>query len=138
MAEETAGGTRKRGIRLRVQLDSGALALPVDRVQRVVGYARLSGAPDPDIYFLGWLALPDGPVPVFDLNQMVCEQPTREVFGSRIVLLGAEGELPELGLLAPGLTDTVGAEVEIPPLDLDGYLPMLRTLMPEKPAEVLP
>jgi hypothetical protein len=37
---------------LRFRLQSGAHAIPLERVYRIAGFASLSGVPDE--YFLGW------------------------------------------------------------------------------------
>jgi chemotaxis signal transduction protein len=77
-------------------------------------------------------------VPVFDLNLVVCDQPTPEHFGSRIMVLKAAPESPTayIGLLAAGITDTVVLNVgSIERLDLDSYLPTLYTLIPPAPLE---
>jgi chemotaxis signal transduction protein len=123
-------------IALRLRLDSGAWSIPLHRVHFVTGYATLTG--QPDMYFLGWLLFHGQQVPVFDLNQVVCEQPTPEHFGSRILLIeaGANPAIPYLGLLASGVTDTVaGNDANTPTLDLDSSLPMLLTMIPPLPSE---
>jgi chemotaxis signal transduction protein len=126
---------------LRLRLDDGLHSIPLHRVHQLVGYATLTG--EPEDYFLGWLILHGNPVPVFDLNRVVCDQPTPENFGSRIVVLEAAPNSPTryLGLLAAGVTDTVApgtllepAEHQPEPLNLDLYLPMLYTLVPPLPA----
>jgi len=121
-------------IALRVRLHSGLCSIPLDRIHHLAGYATLSG--DAEDYFLGWLTFHGQQVPVFDLNRIVCDQPTAEHFGSRIILLHAADESPTryIGLLAADLTDTVASnDPEAKPLDLDSYLPMLYTLIPEVP-----
>lgn len=125
---------------LLLRLDSGPCAIPLARVHHLAGFATLTG--EPDDYFLGWLLFHGRTVPVFDLNRVVCDQPTPERFGSRIVLLEAASDAPTplIGLLAAGLTDTVSTSATpvqnaVPPLDLDLYLPMLYTLIPPLPAE---
>jgi chemotaxis signal transduction protein len=123
-------------IALRLRLSSGVCSLPLERVHHLAGYATLSGQADD--YFLGWFLFHGEQVPVFDLNRVVCDQPTEESFASRIVLLEAEEGAPTrlLGLLASGLTDTVAAnDPAALPLRLDSYLPMLYPLIPEPPAE---
>jgi len=126
-------------IALRLRLDSGPCSIPLDRVHRLAGYATLTG--EPDFYFLGWLTFHGEPVPVFDLNLVVCDQPTLETFGSRIILLEAEPGSPtrHIGLLAGGITDTISPgdpdRAQVEPLDLDSYLPMLYTLIPPLPAK---
>ncbi|HKF48947.1 MAG TPA: chemotaxis protein CheW [Terracidiphilus sp.] len=119
---------------LRFRLTSGVHGVPLARVYRVAGFASLTG--EPQDYFIGWLKFQGKLAPVFDLNQVVCEEPTPERFGSRIILVAAEeGRVPYIGLLAPGVTDTAPADDETTtPLDLDMYLGMLTTLIPEVPA----
>ncbi len=124
---------------LRLQLLCGAAdgfcSIPLQRVHQITGYARLTG--EPDDYFLGWLTFHHQPVPVFDLNRIVCDQPTPESFGSRILLLETPPGAPTrlLGLVASGVTDTVEADAADlpPPLELNSYLPMLYTLIPQPP-----
>jgi len=124
-------------IALRLRLDSGPCSIPLHRVHHLAGYATLAG--EPEDYFLGWLTFHGDSVPVFDLNRVVCDQPTPEVFGSRILILAAAPESPTrlLGLLAAGVTDTLSPadphHSDFPPLDLDAYLPMLYTLIPPLP-----
>ena len=121
-------------LHLRFQLQSGPHAIPLQRVHYLAGYATLAG--EPDEYFAGWLLLHGQYVPVFDLNRVVCDEPTPEVFGSRIVVIKTPDGAPvrHLGLLAAGATDTVPADhPETPLFDLDGYLAMLYTLVPESP-----
>ncbi len=118
-------------IALRLQLQSGVCSIPLDRVYHLTGYATLHG--QVDIYFLGWLTFHGREIPVFDLNRVVCDEPTPENFGSRIILVhaGAGAAVPYIGLLAAGVTDTVAVDdKEVPPLDLDSYLPMLGALVP--------
>jgi len=122
-------------IALRLRLHSGPCSIPLHRVHHLAGYATLTGQPDD--YFLGWLTFHGQQVPVFDLNRVVCEQPTPEHFGSRIMVLDAAAEAPTryIGLLAAGLTNTVKVTVaaqdpDVPPLNLDSYLPMLYALIP--------
>jgi len=126
------------GMALRLSLGSGLFSVPIHRVYHLAGYATLTG--DPDDYFQGWLTFRGNPVPVFDLNRIVCDQPTPEHFGSRILLIkvAPESLTAYLGLLAGGITDTIAAETasEAPSaemLDLDSYLPMLYTLIPPLP-----
>jgi len=127
---------------LRFRLADGLHSIPLHRVHQLTGYATLAG--EPEDYFLGWLTLHGDPVPVFDLNRVVCDQPTPENFGSRIIVLeaapGSAADSPThyLGLLAAGITDTVAPgehqiEHQIEPLNLDSYLPMLYTLIPPLP-----
>ena len=127
-------------IALRLKLDSGTWSIPLHRVHRLAGYATLMGQAED--YFLGWLKFHGEQVPVFDLNRVVCDAPTPESFGSRIVLLSTDGKaaVPHIGLLAGGVTDTFlqgaeGAEGdEVLPLDIDSYLPLLYTMIPTAPA----
>jgi hypothetical protein len=65
----------------------------------------------------------------------VCDQPTPEHFGTRIMVVraGVESPTPYVGLLAGGITDTVKEIAEVEPLDLDSYLPMLYSLIPVFP-----
>jgi chemotaxis signal transduction protein len=124
------------GLALCLSIDSGQFYLPLDRLHHLAGYATLQG--DAEDYFLGWLMLRGDWVPVSDLNRVVCDQPTPEHFGSRILVVraGAESRTPYVGLLAAHVTDTVAIRSsEIPPLDLDTYLPMLYTLIPLGPAD---
>jgi chemotaxis signal transduction protein len=109
--------------------------MPLGRVFRIAAYASLSGQPDE--YFRGWLKFHGQLAPVFDLNQVVCESPTPEAYGSRILLVqtAPQSPVPYVGLLAPGVTDTTsGDDPEVAPLDLDLYLQMLSTMIPETPA----
>ncbi len=125
---------------LRLELASGPCGIPLYRAHYVAGFATLGG--DSDDCFLGWLTLHGNQVPVFDLNRVVCDQPTPERFGSRILIVhGGKGSPTELvGLLAGGMTDTVSpgdpGYDEIEPLDLDSYLPMLYALVPPVPTSV--
>ncbi len=126
-------------LHLRFRLQSGVHAVPLDAVHRVSGYATLIG--EPEDYFLGWLKFHGRLTPVFDLNRVVCESPTEETFGSRIMVLeaGKEAPVPYIGLLAAGVTDTVsGDDPSVKLLDLRLYLDMLYTLIPEPPAETPP
>jgi chemotaxis signal transduction protein len=122
------------GVRLRFALSSGIWSLPLHRLHHLAGYATLTGKPED--YFLGWLEMRGEAVPVFDLNLVVCEQPTPEYFGSRIMVLAApDSPVPYIGLLAAGVTDTVDpSSSSAEPLDLDSYLPMLYALIPPVPA----
>ncbi|WP_089409023.1 hypothetical protein [Granulicella rosea] len=119
-------------IGLRLKLDSGVCSIPLHRVHHLAGFATLTG--EPDDYFLGWLRFHGERAPVFDLNRVVCDAPTAESFGSRIILLEAAAGAATryIGLLAAGVTDTAA---DLPELELDDYLPMLYTLIPEPPAE---
>ena len=120
---------------LRFNLSSGTWSIPLQRLHHLAGYATLTGQSED--YFLGWLEMRGEPVPVFDLNFVVCEQPTPEHFGSRIMVLEAapESPMPYIGLLAAQVTDTIDpSAASIEPLDLDSYLPMLYTLVPAVPA----
>jgi chemotaxis signal transduction protein len=110
-------------------------SVPLHRLHHLAGYATLTGTPED--YFLGWLAMRGEEVPVFDLNRVVCDQPTPEHFGSRIMVLkaAAESSMPYVGLLAGGVTDTLSpGAMPVETLDLDSYLPMLYALIPA-PAE---
>ena len=126
-------------IALRLQLDSGPCSIPLHRVHRLAGYAALTGQPED--YFLGWLKFHGQQIPVFDLNRVVCDAPTPENFGSRILLLStdAKASTEYIGLLAAGMTNTIspgganGAEA-VPPLDIDSYLPLLYSMIPSAPA----
>jgi chemotaxis signal transduction protein len=125
-------------IALAARLDTGLHAIPLNRVYRVAGYATLTGQAED--YFAGWLMLHGESLPVFDLNRIVCEQATPERFGSRIVVVEAPANAPVrlIGLLAPGLTDTISLDdPEAGPaelLDVDSYLPMLYALIPPERA----
>jgi chemotaxis signal transduction protein len=119
---------------LRFKLSSGDRSIPLHRLHHLAGYATLSGLPDD--YFLGWLSMRGQPVPVFDLNRVVCDQPTPHTFGSRIMIVRAEpsSPTPYVGLLAAAITDTIATGAEsVESLDLDNYLPMLYTLTPALP-----
>jgi chemotaxis signal transduction protein len=126
----------RSGISLRFVLSSGVCTVPLHRLHHLAGYASLSG--EPEDYFLGWLAMRGEAVPVFDLNRVVCDQPTPEQFGSRVLVLkaGPESPTPFIGLLAAGATDTVLAGAGgARPFDLDSYLPMLYSMVPMAPPE---
>ena len=119
---------------LRFRLQSGPFAVPLKRVYRVAAFASLAG--EPEDYFLGWLRFQGKWAPVFDLNQVVCEAPTPEDMGSRIMLVDAEpgAPVPHIGLLAAGVTDTAATDEEgVTFLDLDLYLQMLSTFIPPLP-----
>jgi chemotaxis signal transduction protein len=120
---------------LRFRLQSGPHSLPLRRIYRVAGFASLAGVPDE--YFMGWLTFHGRLAPVFDLNRVVCEAPTPEEFGSRIILVetGPEAPMPYVGLLAAGVTETCAADDPgVTPLDLDLYLQMLANFVPAPPA----
>ena len=122
---------------LQIRLQNGAYAIPLRRVYCVAGFATLSGQPDE--YFLGWLIFHGRRVPVFDLNRVVCDAPTAEEFGSRIILVetSPEAPVPCVGLLAGGVTDTCGPENSgTQPLDVDLYLQMLSNFIPPMPADL--
>jgi len=128
-------GARSR-VALRFALSSGIWSIPLHRLLHLAGFATLAG--EPEDYFRGWLAMRGELVPVFDLNLVVCDQPTLEHFGSRIMVLKTAPEAPTayIGLLAAGVTDTVVLHAaSIERLDLDSYLPMLYTLVPPLPLE---
>jgi chemotaxis signal transduction protein len=121
---------------LRFRLQNGVHALPLGRVYRVAGFASLAG--EPDEYFRGWLTFQGRQMPVFDLNRVVCETPTAEEYGSRIILVeaGPDSPVPYFGLLASGVTDTCGAEdPNVTQLDIDLYLQMLCSLVPAPPSQ---
>lgn len=122
---------RQARVALRVRLSNGEYAMPIKNVERIVGFAELSGQGD-DI-FLGWLTYHGARIPVFDLNQAICEQATERTFGSRIAIVQAgKGEAAmRMGLLVQGPTDTVahGAE-NMEPLPLEMYCSMLVPLVP--------
>lgn len=121
---------------LRFRLQSGPHGVPLRRIYRVAGFAALTG--EPEEYFRGWLQFYGKQTPVFDLNQVICETPTPEEYGSRIMLVDAPAgsAVPYVGLLAPGVTDTVAAdEKEVTALDLDLYLQMLSTFIPAPPGQ---
>lgn len=119
---------------LRIRLEDGWFAVPLERVYRVAGFAALDG--EPDEYFLGWLIFQGRQAPVFDLNKVMCEKPTPEQFGTRIILMemGPDAPVPYVGLLAAGVTDTCRAdEPGVQKLDVDLYLQMLANFMPSLP-----
>jgi len=121
---------------LRLRLQSGPYSVPLKRVFRVAGFAALSG--EPDEYLLGWFSFYGQQTPVFDLNRVICETATPEEFGSRIIVVEAapDSPVPYIGLLAPGVTDTTGADdKDVTPLDLDLYLQMLTNFIPVPPAQ---
>ena len=124
----------RSNLALRFALSSGAHSIPLDRLHHLAGYATLAG--DPEDYFLGWLTMRGEHVPVFDLNRVVCDRPTPEHFGSRILVLKAAepSPTPYIGLLAAAVTDTISvraaSDESIEPLDIDLYLPMLYPLIP--------
>jgi chemotaxis signal transduction protein len=125
----------RSGVALRFALSSGTWSVPLHRLHHLAGYATLTGTSED--YFLGWLTMRGEEVPVFDLNRVVCDQPTPEHFGSRIMVLkaAAESPTPYIGLLAAGVTDTISPDATpVETLDLDSYLPMLFALIPA-PAE---
>jgi chemotaxis signal transduction protein len=122
-------------LQLSFRLKSGHHAMPLARAYSIVGYAALTG--ESDDYFLGWLRFHGEWVPVFDLNRVVCEEPTAETFGTRIILALAGDLSPVrlMGLLAAGVTDTVAAgDTSAVPLNLEDYLPMLVNMVPDVPA----
>jgi chemotaxis signal transduction protein len=124
------------GVALRFDLASGPASIPLSRLHHLAGYATLTG--EPEDYFLGWLTLRGEWVPVFDLNRVVCDQATPIHFGSRIMVVaaGPESPTPYIGLLAAGVTDTVSsASASVEPQNLDGYLPMLYSMIPSSPAQ---
>lgn len=122
---------------LRFRLESGPHAISLSRVYRVAGFASLAG--EPEEYFLGWLNHYGRPVPVFDLNRVVCDEPTPEQYGSRIILVeaGQDPSMPYVGLLAAGVTDTCASvEPEVTPLNVDLYLQMLSNFIPPVPEKL--
>ncbi|UWZ83419.1 chemotaxis protein CheW [Occallatibacter riparius] len=121
---------------LRLRLQSGPHSVPLKRVYRVAGFAALSG--EPDEYFAGWFRFYGKQTPVFDLNRVICETPTPEEYGSRILVVEAapNAAVTYIGLLAPGVTDTTGADDrDVTPLDLDLYLQMLTNFIPTPPTQ---
>jgi len=121
---------------LRFRLQSGPYELPLRRIYRVAGFASLAG--EPDEYFRGWLTFHGCVAPVFDLNRVICETPTAEEFGTRIILVeaGPDAPVPYVGLLASGATDTCATDDPgVTPLDLDLYLQMLSNFIPEPPKQ---
>lgn len=121
---------------LRLRLQSGPHSVPLKRVYRVAGFAALTG--EPDEYFAGWFRFYGRQTPVFDLNRVICETPTPEEYGSRILVVEAapDSVVPYIGLLAPGVTDTTSADdKDVTPLDLDLYLQMLINFIPTPPAQ---
>ena len=119
---------------LRFRLQSGLHAVPLKRVYRLAPFASLLG--EPEEYFLGWMCFYGRWTPVFDLNQVVCDSPTPEELGSRVLLVDAApgSAVPYIGLLAAGMTDTVASDDRgVTPLDLDLYLQMLSTFIPPLP-----
>lgn len=123
-------------LHLRFRLHSGTHSVPLRSVYRVAGFAALDG--EPQDYFLGWLQFHGKPAPVFDLNRVICEAPTPETFGSRIIVFEAPPDAPTryIGLLAAGVTDTTSAnEPGVKPLNLASYLAMLCLLIPDLPRE---
>jgi chemotaxis signal transduction protein len=133
----TAGHDRgTRSLALRFELTSGACSVPLDRVHHLAGYATLAG--EPEDYFLGWLRMRGELVPVFDLNRVICDQPTPAHFGSRIMVLNTPAGSPAtyLGLLALRITDTMETDSEaVEQFDPESYLPMLYPLIPSPPEE---
>jgi chemotaxis signal transduction protein len=124
------------GIALRFALASGPCSIPLNRLHHLAGYATLTG--EPDDYFLGWLKMRGEFVPVFDLNRVVCDRPTPESLGSRIMVVKASSESPApyIGLLAAGITDTIESGSEgVEPFDPESYLPMLYSLIPPVPGQ---
>ena len=118
-------------LQLCFRLSSGEYVIPLTRIHAVAAYATLEG--EPDGYFLGWLRFRGELVPVFDLNRVMCEQPTPESFGSRIILVDASPSVPvaHLGLLAAGVTDTATTgDATAKTFDLALYLPILQQLIP--------
>lgn len=129
---ESAQEKRQARIALRARLSNGEYAMPADRVLQIVGFAELSG--ESDDLFLGWLCYRGEQIPVFDLNQAVCEQPSPRTFGSRIAIVeaGRGTAVRPMGLLTPGLTDTVARGADgVEPLPLDMYCSILLPLIPE-------
>jgi len=123
-------------INLRFRLQSGTHALPLRRIYRVAGFASLTG--EPDDYFMGWLTFHGRQTPVFDLNRVVCDTPTPEEFGSRIILMeaGPDAPAPYVGLLAAGVTDTCAADDPgVTLFDVDLYLQMLSNFIPALPEQ---
>jgi len=121
---------------LRFRLQSGPHALPLGRIHRVAAFASLAG--EPEEYFMGWLMFHGRQTPVFDLNRVVCETPTPEEFGTRIILVdaGPDASVPYVGLLAAGATDTCAADdPAVTPLDVDLYLEMLSNFIPAPPEQ---
>jgi chemotaxis signal transduction protein len=121
-------------LQLSFRLKSGEHTIPLARVHAIAGYARLRG--DSEDYFLGWLCFCGEWVPVFDLNRVVCEDPSPETFGTRIILVRADDGAPVrlIGLLSAGVTDTVAAgDTSAPLFNLDDYLPLLMNLIPSVP-----
>ena len=122
-------------LQLSFRLKSGEHAIPLARVHAIVGYATLSG--ESDDYFRGWLCFHGEWVPVFDLNRLVCEDPSPETFGTRIILARSDdiARVRFIGLLAAGVTDTVAAgDTSAALFNLDDYLRLLMNLIPDVPA----
>ena len=125
-------------INLRFRLQNGPYMIPLARVYRVAAFASLTG--EPEEYFMGWLNFCGCQVPVFDLNCVLCETPTPEEFGSRIMLVNASPDtgVSYIGLLAPAVTDTVAADDPgTIKFDLDLYLQMLSNFIPAVPEHAL-
>ena len=86
----TAPDEVRSRVALRFALSSGVWSIPLHRLHHLAGYATLAG--EPEDYFRGWLTMRGEQVPVFDLNLVVCDQPTPEHFGSRIMVVNAAPE----------------------------------------------
>jgi chemotaxis signal transduction protein len=130
---------RRARAALRVELGDAVYGIALDRLDHLVGFCALAG--EPDDYFRGWLRFRGRHIPVFDLNRILCDQPTPEVFGSRILIVPGVKRPGGIGLLAPRATDTAilgdleDSGVSLQELDLDSYLSMLEAMIPtEEPA----
>jgi chemotaxis signal transduction protein len=122
-------------LQLSFRLKSGEHTMPLARAHSIVGFAKLTG--ESDDYFLGWLCFHGEWVPVFDLNRVICEEPSPETFGTRIILVRAGDAAPVrlIGLLAAGVTDTLAAgDTSATLFNLDDCLRMLVNLIPSVPA----
>jgi len=113
------------GVQLRFRLSTGDWTLPLLGIEALSACAAMKGSADD--YFLGWLNFHGEPVPVFDLDRVANEHPTRPEYGSRIVIVRSNDR--RMGLLVNGATDTTNAE-DARAFDLEPLLPMLATLTP--------
>ncbi|HFD79918.1 MAG TPA: purine-binding chemotaxis protein CheW [Gammaproteobacteria bacterium] len=100
---------------LSFQLGNGHYAIPAQEVVEVLPRLELDPVARVPAWIAGLLDYRGTPVPVLDLCRLIAEQPCRNTFGSRIIMVdfvpaGAAGRL--LGLLAEGVHETLRLDEE--------------------------
>lgn len=81
----------------------GIFAIHIDKIERIIGYEKITSLPDTSDYILGLISYQDRIMPIVDLNQRLFRQPLEYKDDCKILVLSIHGY--PIGLLVDSVEE---------------------------------